>query len=77
VIFGGGEEYKIVGKGNVQIEMQGKRLLFLNVFFVPLDKNLLSISEIMKHNPHLNVIFSNNRCYIVNKHSKKLVGYGC
>jgi hypothetical protein len=50
----------------VQIEMQGKRLLFLNVFFVPrLDKNLLSISEIMKHNPHLDVIFSNNRCILL------------
>lgn len=30
----------------------------------------------MKHNPHLNMIFSNNKCYIVNKNSKELVGLG-
>lgn len=59
VSFGGGKEYEIARKGNVQIEMQCKRLFFLNVFFVPgLGKNLLSISKIMKHNPHLNVIFN-------------------
>jgi hypothetical protein len=39
VIFGGGEEYKIAGKGNMKIEMQAKWLLFFNVFFVlELDK---------------------------------------
>jgi hypothetical protein len=53
MIFYGGEEYKIVGKGNVQIEMESKKLFFLYVFFVPiLDKNLPFIIEIMMHNPH-------------------------
>jgi len=52
-------------------------MLFVNFFFVlGLDKNLLSISEIMKHNPHLNVFFSNNMRYIFNKHCKKLDGVG-
>ena len=41
-----------------------------------LDKNILSINENMKHYPNLDVIFSNNRCYIVNKHHNKLVGMG-
>lgn len=70
-------KHKIDGKGNVQIEMQGKRLLFVKVFFVTgLEKDLLSINEIMKHNPHLDVVFTNNRCYIFYKISKKLVGMG-
>ena len=57
--------------------MQGKCLMSINLFFVPqLDKNLLYINEIMKHNPHLNVMFNNNKCYIVNKLSKKLVIIG-
>jgi hypothetical protein len=46
----------------VLIEVQGKTLVFLNVYFVVgLDKNIHSISEIMNHNPHLDVFFSNNR----------------
>jgi hypothetical protein len=35
VIFGGGEEYTIVGTGNVQISFGGKMLMFLNVYYVP------------------------------------------
>jgi hypothetical protein len=30
----------------------------------------------MKHNPHLNTIFSNIRCYIIIKNSNKFVGMG-
>jgi hypothetical protein len=33
-------------------------------------------SEIMKHNPHLHVIFSNHKCYFVDKISKKTLALG-
>jgi hypothetical protein len=32
VIFGGGEEYIVVDKGNVHISLGGKMLIFLNVY---------------------------------------------
>jgi hypothetical protein len=77
VVFGGGEEYRVEGKGNVQITLSGKKMVFLNVHYVPgMDKNLLSVSEIMKHNPHLHVIFSNHKCYFVDKVSKKTLTLG-
>ena len=45
VIFGGGEEYNIVGKGNVQIQSGGRKLMFLNVCYVPgMKHNLLFVS---------------------------------
>jgi hypothetical protein len=45
VIFGGGEEYNIVGKGNVQISFGGKMLMFLNIHYVlGMELNLLSVS---------------------------------
>jgi hypothetical protein len=45
VIFGGGEEFMVVGKGNVQISFGGKMLIFLNVYYVPrMELNLLSVS---------------------------------
>jgi hypothetical protein len=48
VIFGGGEEYTVVGKGNVQISFGGKMLIFLNVYYVPgMELNLLLISQII------------------------------
>lgn len=34
VIVGGGEEYTVVNKGNVQISFVGRDLIFLNVYFV-------------------------------------------
>jgi hypothetical protein len=42
MIFDGGEEYIVVGKGNVQISFGGKMLIFLNVYYVPsMELNLL------------------------------------
>jgi len=77
VIFGGGEEYNIVGKGNVQISFGGKMLMFLNFHYVPgMELNLLSVSQIMRHSPHLDVNFSNHKCYIVDKNTKKIVALG-
>jgi len=43
VIFNGGEEYTIVGKGNVQISFGGKILIFLNVYYVSgLEKSIIN-----------------------------------
>lgn len=45
VIFGGGEEYTVVKKGNMQIQSGGRNLIFLNVCFVPsMELNRLSLS---------------------------------
>jgi hypothetical protein len=77
VIFGGGGEYNIVGKGNVQISFGGKMLMFLNVHYVPgMELNLLSVSQIMRHSPHLDVNFSNHKCYIIDKNTKKIIALG-
>ena len=52
-------------------------LMFLNVHYVPsMESNLLSVSQIMRHSPHLDVNFSNHKCYIVDKHTKKTVALG-
>jgi hypothetical protein len=77
VIFGGGEEYTVIGKGNVQISFGEKMLIFLNVYYMPgMELNLLSVSQIMWHNPQLDVNFSNHKCYIVDKETKKIVSLG-
>jgi len=77
VIFGGGEELTIVGKGNVQIYFGGKMLIFINVYYVlGMELKLHSISQIMKHRSHLYVIFRNHKCYIVDKESKKTNALG-
>jgi hypothetical protein len=61
VILGGGEEYTVIGKGNVQNSFGGKMLIFLNVYYVTgMDINLPSVSRIMRHNPQLDVNFSNH-----------------
>jgi hypothetical protein len=45
--------------------------------YVPcLEKNLLSISSIIKHSPHLHISFSNNRCLLL-KAKQKYGFYGC
>jgi hypothetical protein len=41
-----------------------------------LEKNLLMISSILKHSPHLDINFSNNRCFIVDKNRIKMVAMG-
>lgn len=52
IIFGGGEEYTIVGKGNAQIHFGERNLIFLDVYFVlGMELNLLSVSQIMTHSP--------------------------
>jgi hypothetical protein len=52
-------------------------LIFINVFYVPgLEHNFLSVSQIMRRCPHLDIIFSNHRCYVVEKETKKAVGFG-
>jgi hypothetical protein len=52
-------------------------MTFLNVHYVlGMDKNLLCISEIMKHNPHSRVIFNNHKCYFVDKVNKKTLFVG-
>ena len=33
VIFGGGEEYTVVNKGNIQIHSAGRNLIFLDVYY--------------------------------------------
>jgi len=48
-----------------------------DVYYVPcLEINLLSISSIMKCSPHLDITFSNTRCFIVDKNSKNMVAMG-
>ena len=74
MIFGGGEEFIVVGKGNVQIFLGGKRLIFPNVCIVlGMEPNLPLVNHIMRHYPHLDVNFSNHKCYIVDKESKKTI----
>jgi hypothetical protein len=52
-------------------------LIFLNVYYVPgMELNLLSISQIMQHSPQLGVNFSNHKCYIVDKETKKTIALG-
>jgi hypothetical protein len=57
--------------------MKSKQLLFRYAYYVPgLQKKLLSISCIMKHSPHLDIVFDNNRCLFVAKKSKKAIVMG-
>lgn len=77
VIFGGGEEYTVVGKGNVQISFGGRDLIFLNVYFVPgMKLNLLSVSQIMQHSPQLDVVFGLHKCNIVDRETHTTVAVG-
>ena len=66
VVFDGREEFKIESKENVPISLRGKLLSFLNVYYVlGMEQNLLSVSQVMRQNCHLHVIFSNHNCYTV------------
>ena len=52
-------------------------LTFLNVYYVlEMKLNLLSISQIMRHSLHLDVNFSNHKCYTVDKETMKTVALG-
>jgi hypothetical protein len=56
---------------------EGKQLVFLNVYCVPLmGQYLFSISQIMKQIPLLHVIFSDHKCYMVDKDNKKTIFLG-
>lgn len=77
VIYGGGEEYTIIKKGNIQITFGGRNHVFLNVYYVWGTKlNLLSMSQIMHHCPKLDVVFNAHKCYIVNRESKETIVVG-
>lgn len=41
-----------------------------------MEHNFLLVSEIMKQSPHLLVIFSNHKWYMVDKDSKKVIVLG-
>jgi len=61
VIFSSGEEYKIVGTGNVQISFGGKMLMFLNVYYIlGMEINMFSVVHVMRHDPDLDVNFRNH-----------------
>ena len=77
VTVGGEEEFAIFGTGNMQLSYGGKMLMFLNVYYVPgMKLNMLLVSQIMRHCLHLDVNFSNHKCYIVDKESKKTIALG-
>jgi hypothetical protein len=69
---------RLEGKGSAQLQIRGKRLLFRDVYYIlVLQKNILSISWIVKHSPHLDVVLSDYRCFIVDKKRKKDNYYHC
>jgi hypothetical protein len=74
VIFGVGEDYTIVAKGNVAITFGGRNLLYLDVYFVlGMELNLLLVSQILCHCPKLDIIFSAHKCHLVDKLSTKSI----
>ena len=51
--------------------------MFLNVCYVlGMKHNLLSISQIMKHSPRLDVVFSGNKCLIIDRASRTTLVVG-
>eukprot|EP00253_Pinus_taeda_P005669 PITA_05669 len=77
VVFGGGEKYTVDGRGTVQIQSGGRTLIFLNVYYVPgMEINLLSVSQIMRNSPQLDVVFSMHKCSIIDRETKLTVAVG-
>lgn len=77
VIFGGGKEHTVAGKGNVQVHSGGRNLIFLDVYYVPgMEHNLLSVSQIMRHSPQLDVVFSSSNCSIVDRETRIPIAMG-
>lgn len=77
IIFGGGEEYIVVGRGNVQIHSGGRSLIFLDVYFVSgMELNLLLVSQIMTHSPQLDIVFIMHTCNIVHRETRTTVVQG-
>ena len=61
----------------MQISFGERHMVFLDVWYVPsMEHNLLSVSQIMRHYPHLDVIFRNHKCYMVDKSTKRIVALG-
>lgn len=51
--------------------------MFLNVCYVPgMKHNLLSVSQIMKHSPRLDVVFNGNKCSIIDRASRNTLVVG-
>ena len=77
VVFGGGEKYTVAGRGTVQIQSGGRTLIFLHVYYVPGMKiNLLSVSQIMRNSPQLDVVFSAHKCSIIDRETSRTVAVG-
>jgi hypothetical protein len=56
----------------MQVKLKGKTLMFKIALYIPvLSKNLLPTSEIIKHNPFLDVIFQGERFFVIDKRSNK------
>jgi hypothetical protein len=78
LIFSAGEEFTVVCKGNVQISFGANMSIFLHVYYVlGTELNLLSTSQIMRHYAHLDVNFSNHKCYVADKETKKTIALSC
>eukprot|EP00253_Pinus_taeda_P002078 PITA_02078 len=77
VVFGGGEKYTVDGRGTVQIQSGGRTLTFLNVYYVPgMETNLLSVSQIMRNSPQLDIVFSLHKCSIIDREKNLIVVVG-
>eukprot|EP00253_Pinus_taeda_P032077 PITA_32077 len=77
VVFDGGEEYTVVGRGTVQIQFGGPTLIFLNVYYVPsMEINLLSVNQIMRNSPQLYVVFSVHKCSTIDKETSLTIVVG-
>lgn len=77
IIFGGGEEYTVGGKGNIQIRFAGRNLIFLDVFHIPgMEPNLLSVSQMLRHSPRLDVTSSSHQCTITNRETQSVIAVG-
>eukprot|EP00253_Pinus_taeda_P036695 PITA_36695 len=77
VVFGGGEKYTVDGRGTVQIQSGGRTLIFLNVYYVlGMEINLLSVSQIMRNSPQLDVVFSVHKFSIIDRETSLTVAVG-
>eukprot|EP00253_Pinus_taeda_P004299 PITA_04299 len=77
VVFGGGEKYTVDGRGTVKIQSGGRTLTFLNVYYVPgMETNLLSVSQIMRNSPQLDIVFSLHKCSIIDREKNLTVAVG-
>eukprot|EP00253_Pinus_taeda_P033527 PITA_33527 len=77
VVFDGGEEYTVVGRGTVQIQSDGRTLVFLSVYYVlGMEINLLFVSQIMRNCPQLDVVFSAHKCSIIDRETRLTVAVG-